>query len=59
MFHTIMLKVFVPLFTPAVLDMLKQFTKDFYLKAKETPNPWDDILAEFLAGLVGLDVDNL
>lgn len=40
--------------TPALLDMAKTFALDFYKRAKETDNPFDDILAGFVCALLGV-----
>jgi len=46
----------LPVITPSLRDALERFLKDFYAKAKETPNPWDDFLAKFLLRIVGSEV---
>ena len=35
-----------------IRDMLVGFASDFRAKAKETPNPWDDILADIVCWLL-------
>lgn len=34
---------------------LVSFAKEFKVKAKKTENPWDDLVAEGLCWLVGVD----
>ena len=45
------------LITPTIKDSMEQGVKDLAAKAKTTDNPWDDLLAAFLAGLFGIDLD--
>lgn len=40
--------------TPTLRGMLTEFAQDFYKRAKETPNPFDDIVAGLLMVLLGL-----
>jgi hypothetical protein len=46
----------LPVITPSIREMLEKFLLDFYAKAKETPNPWDDFLAKFLMRMLGIPV---
>jgi hypothetical protein len=46
----------LPVVTPSIRELLEKFLKDFYAKAKETPNPWDDFLAKFLMRILGIEV---
>jgi hypothetical protein len=46
----------LPVVTPSIRELLEKFLKDFYVKAKETPNPWDDFLAKFLMRILGIEV---
>jgi hypothetical protein len=46
----------LPVVTPSIREMLEKFLNDFYAKAKETPNPWDDFLAKFLMRMLGMVV---
>lgn len=41
--------------TPALLDQLRDLARTFKAKAAETPNPWDDLLANVLCALIGAD----
>ena len=50
------LSLILPVVTPELRRMLEKFLKDFYEKAKETPNPWDDFLAKFLLRILGIEV---
>lgn len=43
--------------SPFVRAALEAFLKDLYQKAKESPNPMDDMLVEFIASLLGIDVE--
>lgn len=40
--------------TPTVRAELVKFCTDFRASAKKTPNPWDDILAEMLCWICGV-----
>jgi len=42
--------------TPALREVLKDFLLEYYEKAKETANPWDDFLAKFLLRILGIEV---
>lgn len=50
------LGLILPVITPSLREMLEKFLKEFYAKAKETPNPWDDFLAKFLMRILGIEV---
>ncbi|GAI16062.1 unnamed protein product [marine sediment metagenome] len=41
--------------SPAIRTDLVTFCKKYKEEAKKTPNPWDDILAEMLCWIVGVD----
>ena len=40
--------------TPVLRKALEEFIIDYYKKAAETENPWDDFLALFLARILGI-----
>ena len=40
--------------TGVLLVQLKQFAIQFRKDARQTPNPWDDILADFMCGMLGI-----
>ena len=40
--------------TPGLIEGLKNMVLDFEAKARETPNPFDDMLADILKGIVGI-----
>ena len=40
--------------TPALREALEGFLLDYYEKAAETDNPWDDFLALFLLNIFGI-----
>ena len=40
--------------TPALREALEGFLLDYYEKATETDNPWDDFLALFLLRIFGI-----
>ena len=55
----LIIKIFsliLPVVTPELRKMLEKFLLEFYAKAKETPNPWDDFLAKFLLRILGIDI---
>lgn len=37
-----------------LLETLKQFAEKFREDARQTDNPWDDILADLICGLLGI-----
>lgn len=41
--------------TPSLSDMLRKFAVDFYFRARETTNPFDDVAASALLGLLGIE----
>ena len=47
MMLNLLLGTVIPALTPALKDVLKEYALIFYAKAKETANPFDDILARF------------
>ncbi len=38
-----------------LLKEMKDFAIAFRTKAKQTTNPWDDVLADFICGILGVD----
>lgn len=38
-----------------LLKEMKDFAIDFRTRAKQTSNPWDDVLADFICGVLGVD----
>jgi hypothetical protein len=44
------------LVTPELKELLKNFALDFYQKAKQTPNPADDILAALILALLNIPI---
>jgi len=36
-------------------ETITNFATDFRKKAKETPNPWDDVLADILCWILDID----
>jgi len=50
------LAALLPLITPTLRKELEKFLLNWYEKAKETPNPWDDFLAKFLLRILGIEV---
>ena len=52
--HAILMKIFLSVIrnaTPDLIRMLRDAVLELDKKAKETPNPWDDILCEVLKGI--------
>jgi len=43
--------------SPDIRVAIVQFVKDLDKKAKDTPNPWDDIGVDVLAFLLQVDLD--
>ena len=41
--------------TPTLSNMLRSFTMEFYYRARETSNPFDDVAASLLLGILGID----
>ncbi len=39
--------------TPNIIEQIRQLVADFKAKTDETPNPYDDMLADFLQAIVG------
>lgn len=50
----LLLNTIIPSLTPALKDLLKEYTLLFYWKAKETANPIDDVLARFFLEVLGI-----
>jgi hypothetical protein len=38
--------------TPALRDMLAEFVDEFEKRAKQTANPWDDLVADILRAVL-------
>lgn len=51
-FVLMFLKPIVSVITPTLKDLLKNLVDQFVDHAKTTPNPFDDILADFLSRLL-------
>lgn len=49
----------VKLLTPVLVNDLRQFAANFYWNAQDTSNPFDDIVAGGLLGLLGMDTPNV
>lgn len=49
----------IKLLTPQLSKNLRQFVEDFYWEARETSNPFDDVAASALIGLLGMDTPDL
>lgn len=47
-----LLLLILPAVTPALKEMLCKFIEDFKVKAKATPNPMDDVMAEILDAIL-------
>jgi hypothetical protein len=55
---TIVLAILKPLLkiiTPKLEEELKVWIRDFKVKCLATPNPWDDLLAEFLGEIFDVE----
>jgi len=50
------LTVILGVITPELRKLLETFLLDFYKKAQETPNPWDNFLAAFLLRILQIPV---
>lgn len=53
-----LIKLFAQILAAASPEMraaLAKFCIDYKASAKKTPNPWDDILADMLCWIVGVD----
>lgn len=44
--------------TPVLLSSVKGFAVTFRDKARKTDNPWDDVLADLILGLLGVKEDD-
>lgn len=44
----------LPAVTPNIKGELEEFLSGLYIRAKETPNPWDDFLLIFLLRILGI-----
>lgn len=44
----------LPMLSGELRSLLETMARQFYRKAQETENPWDDILAGFLMAMLGL-----
>ena len=49
-------RAIVGVVTPELRTAMQEWIKEFSEKARKTPNPFDDIFAEFLADVLGLDI---
>lgn len=47
------------LVTDSLREELEDWLKAFYVKARETPNPWDDFLADVLCRALKIDISDL
>lgn len=47
----------LPAVTPAIKEALDTFLKNLYMKAKDTPNPFDDLFIKLLLDLLQIYVD--
>ena len=43
--------------SPMIKDALEELLRNWYAKALETDNPWDNVACEFLAEFVGVDLE--
>jgi len=50
------LSVVMPILTPTLRKALEDFLLDWYKKALETANPWDDFVARLLLRLLGIPI---
>jgi len=50
---------FLRLVTDSLREELEDWLKAFYVKARETPNPWDDFLADVLCRALKIDTSDL
>lgn len=41
-----------------LLEQLKQFAVKFRKDARETANPWDDVVGDLMCGLLGIGEDS-
>ena len=53
----LMLRPIFNAITPILRKELEDFLKEYYAKAQESENPWDDYFAEFLCHLLGIEVE--
>lgn len=51
-----LLKVVMPAITPMLRKFLEDALLDYYKKALETENPWDDFLGRFLLRILDIPV---
>jgi len=40
--------------SPALREALKAFVADWEAKSRQTSNPWDDVLVDFIKAVLGL-----
>jgi len=50
-----LLKPIMGVISPKLRTELEEFLKDYYKKAMETENPWDDFLANLLLHIFGVE----
>lgn len=50
-----LMKSFLPLMSDQLRQLLENWIEDFKERAADTPNMWDDVVADFLATLLGMD----
>lgn len=51
-----LLGVIFPAITPILKEILEKALLDFYRKALETANPWDDFLARFFLRILNIPI---
>jgi len=51
----LILKPLLKIITPQLDEALKGWIKDFAAKCYATPNPWDDLLADFLKTIFNVE----
>jgi len=50
---TTILKLILASATPDIIEQLRKVVAEFKASADKTPNPYDDMLADFLQAIVG------
>lgn len=55
---TALLRKILESISPDVKKFIDKSVKEWYVKAKETPNPYDDIAVEVVAWILGVDLDD-
>jgi hypothetical protein len=51
----LMISTILPALTPALREMLENFVTNFVAYAKTTPNKVDDVVAEMLCNILGIE----